>query len=647
MTETLSTNVTRARRRNILAPLDAEDGSAMVFGTVTMFTLVCFIALVFNTGTMSARVIEMQSGADAAAYAGGLVVANNLNAIAEMNDAMAVVYYSMMRYNIDIITFGVLERLRRYPEFVQTYYPGYVAEAQANPSVAASADVNPEPFAVFGTSPESFKSDIYDRVKRNAETLIPAGRRWIEVLAEAERVLAKSTAKMAEEAVFDVAKANGAQFVSIFPELKPELFFGGRDSILVEDRFSTNNKFSENFVNRYQIRKPIGNYEQNPIKAPTDWYVPLQGRSKPGEGFFQVRICWNIHDLVHSSEKMLVTGLPSFIPGAPFHTAVPGEYQKFRFGSPNGHWHHKHTHTYIDYSSGFPVPQELEHFSGHGFDPTDPELNIASGDPSHFQSIHTEAVKPFPIPEMVTDPEFAHHAVVPCPTCRGEIYTPSPEYSSVHISERRINPQWANLEDSPDIAPKNLRELYPDNEGDGTVRDRQPLILTQAIKNFGINVAIQTQAHRPILGASYNTGFQGTFSPALFPVPGWGYIGTASARIGLLSEGRDSFREQRMNVKWDSEINETENLYMTDRDKDSRSSQTVYFSARLTPLTANSWGSQGSGGSADPIRGYEQLLTGNWRSSPDGGNNGGADKIGQKLLEQMRFDSSLRESLLH
>src|SRR5690606_33553407 len=85
------------------------------------------------------------------------------------------------------------------------------------------------------TSSTTFE-DRYQKVRRTAEKMIPAGVRWLDLLAQTERVIARATPRLMKEAIFRVAKANGAERVSIYPELSDTFFLGGPNSILQESR---------------------------------------------------------------------------------------------------------------------------------------------------------------------------------------------------------------------------------------------------------------------------------------------------------------------------------------------------------------------------------------------------------------------------
>lgn len=89
-----------------------EDGQSIVFGVISIFLVLMFGALVLGVGRVTARRIQMQFAADAAAYSAAVTEAECLNAIAVINNTMARTRARSLRYVADVNAYGVLAEMR-------------------------------------------------------------------------------------------------------------------------------------------------------------------------------------------------------------------------------------------------------------------------------------------------------------------------------------------------------------------------------------------------------------------------------------------------------------------------------------------------------------------------------------------------------
>ncbi|RME05078.1 MAG: hypothetical protein D6805_00800 [Planctomycetota bacterium] len=300
--------------------LSEEEGQSMVFGAITLFTVACFMVLVFNIGDVSSRKIQIQNAADAAAYSGAAVEANSLSTITWINDGMAFVYYNIMRYAVDYILYDVLSRYKRY-------HPIY-----------------PAPDKVIGLSGVKRK---YRQAERIAKEWIPRGQRWLKNLAQIERGIARATPWLMKKEIIETARANGAEAVALWPE--PNFDISSSKGYLKEDKKF---RFTEGTRMR-QFQSKYGGF-------PT-WWRPYFGMSVIP--YAQVRKCWNWLDRHH---------FPPVNPHGPYWRHVPGSMNRDK---PAGHFHLPHTHIFVK----IPYPD----INGHLDFPHLPFTDPAPPDPRH------------------------------------------------------------------------------------------------------------------------------------------------------------------------------------------------------------------------------------------------------------------------
>ncbi len=234
-------------------PRRRETGSTMTFAAISIFVVVAFCAMVFNTGRVVSMRMQTQNAADAAAYSGALIKANSLSTVGYINDGMAHVYWYMMRYNVDNVVLGTLACIADHPKNGKPKAPDYyVGLLQAKIQ--------------------------YEAAYRNAQIMIPRGQLTLRTLAKMERAIALATPVMMQKEIFRVAKSNGAQRVSIFPPLE-------RFASLSQYHF-----FEDDNIQRFADKRATVHVGKRELP---DWYVPTKGRTKGDKEYHQTRMCWN------------------------------------------------------------------------------------------------------------------------------------------------------------------------------------------------------------------------------------------------------------------------------------------------------------------------------------------------------------------
>lgn len=337
--------------------LSEEEGQSMVFGALSMLLLGCFIAMVFNVGDGTSRKIQVQNAADAAAYSGAQIEANSLSSIAWINDGMAFIYYHIMRYAVDYVTFSTLKKF-----------------AEHSPEAA--------PTKVIGVPGVTSK---YNQANKVAGKWIKKGQNWLKNLSEMERAIAIATPGLIKKEVIEIAIANGAKAVSLVPDpgdqhyWTPHSDYRYSGSYLDRPRFKSreHKRFAED--KQEEFIKKWGKFPK--------WWEKTYGMvdyMNYNFGYYQIRTCWNKMDREHQP------GWPENRP----HTTPPltlAFYGAPPRATPGGHWHLPHNHYIMGPYGPIPVPDPAN--DGHYSDSPNP----------HMQDI------------LDTIP---HHAIMPCPVCR-------------------------------------------------------------------------------------------------------------------------------------------------------------------------------------------------------------------------------------
>jgi len=286
-----------------------ESGQSLVFGVMSIFLVLFFAAMVMAVGRVSARRIQMQFAADAAAYSSALVESECVNSIALLNTGMAQVRARAMRHAADVNVYGVLAELRdrvmgmnqalsdaldeqisRLQKEIQeetdpgrreslerelsyltarlnslhldgdpdqkmlevtdaAFWRQQIAAVQAaldaetdhdrrqelteqmhhlqamlnglhengDPNAPLLADLGSDPLWVQDIVGVDRADQEYAEAYRRGELWIPAARQWASEMSRLEHTIAILAPYLSAETAYRIARANGGEYVSLFP----------------------------------------------------------------------------------------------------------------------------------------------------------------------------------------------------------------------------------------------------------------------------------------------------------------------------------------------------------------------------------------------------------------------------------------------
>ncbi|MHC4601180.1 MAG: pilus assembly protein TadG-related protein [Planctomycetota bacterium] len=167
-----------------------ENGQGLLFGVVSLFILCLCTAMVHNLGQVTSTRTRVQTAADSAALAGALVEADIASSIAWMNDGMALVYYNLMRYSVDVIVYGTLREFKLHHD-EGTY---------GTHSIPGLPEITDDHLGIQGI--ESKYQGAYAR----AEKWIPKGEGWLEKISSIEEGLLIAGPLLMKQEIFRVAR---------------------------------------------------------------------------------------------------------------------------------------------------------------------------------------------------------------------------------------------------------------------------------------------------------------------------------------------------------------------------------------------------------------------------------------------------------
>lgn len=496
-----------------------EDGASMVFAAITMLTVSVSIMFVFQVSLVSTDKIQMQNAADAAAYSGALVEANSLNAIGQVNDAMAYLHYTLLRYTVDSIVYRTLEEYTQHQTWARKQRPPTLNQALVwlalDPQQAGKQPPSVPDEVMLGDA--SLWKQHIDRVK-NTEKLIAPGKQWLQDLHDVERLIVAATPRLVREAVIDMAKRNGATHVAVSGDLDKAWRIGKADSgagfveLSKGDGGVGDDKPAPQSVWRYALEKL--EVDGEPRDYPS-WFDPFEGTN--AKTYSQARVCWDAVDWAHDMR-------PSGHMLSDFGEPYMGNGR-----APNGHWHFRHVHYlwYLDPVSDVPILNipGLHNGQGGGMQASIPqEAPAAEQDGGgHFMDdvkLHSDPVQDpmyqapnthFHMPQVS---QFAKvdHAVVRCPTCWGhtrkDLVTYGTQYGAVVVNSDRQVSRFTHNPKQTDYFELDFGGQMP-----------RPLGITSAMLRSGLTVTV----HRPALGLT-----------DILPASPWGTVAVASAQIGLI-----------------------------------------------------------------------------------------------------------------
>lgn len=435
---------------------DDEEGGSMVFGAITLFTLVLFSWMVYAVGMASGDRIQLQNAADSAAYSGALVEAESLESIGFLNDGMAWVYYAGCRYAIDEAVYATLAVFYYHDAWVYKFEGSRLSDVdqmhnlemdvgvinpgardqndplgssgggQGNYVPPPSADATPTTldygWALLGQGGTQIFTSRFQLAQQHAANLIagkyPRAKYWIQDIHYAERIILAATPNLVTKTCVRVARANrpvqnqgdGHFFVAVSDDLDSvwRLDNGSDTTKNQLAGFTDNTKdktVSDALANRYA--KQDNPVDKKQVDYPS-WFDKSTGKlSSP---YSQTRICWNKRDWQHESS------------GPQDHSSV-ATYS--HFNSPNqqpaGHWHARHYHrvNQLDQYTGeydipvTPLGANFKHDQGHGMD-DGPDAQAHSFYPDDTQN-PLQPDYQFDQSDQMEQPD--HHMAQPCPTC--------------------------------------------------------------------------------------------------------------------------------------------------------------------------------------------------------------------------------------
>lgn len=481
---------------------DDEEGAAMIFAVITLFSLALAIFMVFQVGMVTTDRMQIQTAADAAAYSGAQVEANAINSIGQLNDGMTYVHYATLRYVLDNIVYGTLNAFRTHPQWLRQNDRTRLLSQNPMQAVSgmptefgAGIENKPAPdWVMLGDAAEWRKR--WGAVERNGRRAVEEGKRWLQELDAAAHLILQKTPEMVREKAAEVAFLNGASHVAISTDLE-EAFKAnedGRDEAGFIDGKGEGDKVASSLAFRYETRKLKVDGGQARKLSEISWFDPLAGKSR-SPGYSQVRVCWNVNDWAHRSNQ---------------EQHADPQLSSTWMRSPNGHWHCRHEHRWIDMNTY--TLMQVPHGGLMGFGSSVREAPTTSGgfggghmfpqDDDPQLHLYAQEGAAQGIDQLGMEP---HHATVYCPTCMSADSNDvrNAQYSQVKKTQERADARRLALTLSFDSSPP------------------RPLQIAQPLLRSGVTVAAWRESHG--IGD-------------LLPKSEWGMIALAAAQIGLMDD---------------------------------------------------------------------------------------------------------------
>lgn len=372
-----------------------EEGASLVFAAITLFSLALCVLYVYQMGVASANRMTVQNAADAGAYSAAQVEANALNAVGQVNDAMAYLNYLMLRHTVDAIVYDTI----------------HAFETKGSPPARGNLA-----YVQMGGPDGKYEGpERYAHVRRFVNTSYARGQEWMADLHAAGRAIVRATPALVRRTAVEVAAANGAAKVAVSSDLERAFRVGDAASDGFGEGSSSAERFEPALYQRYAEREVqevidagVDTTRAAKRRLPVGWFDPARGRQLGP--YFQVRLCWNAKDWEHAG-----------------HTSPHGTYfpfNLFRDGSPNGHWHREHYHFKLTPLG--PLPLGPHGGGGSNGQPMSdrPGGHYLPGDDD--PSLHQDA------DDLKLMGSFgSHHYFVVCPTCRARRFAPGARWSEV------------------------------------------------------------------------------------------------------------------------------------------------------------------------------------------------------------------------
>ncbi len=232
-----------------------ERGQALALVAMVLAGILLAALLVLATSRTFDRAAEAGAAADAASLAAGLVAADSLSALAQLNGAMAHLEARLGRLLVDRVAMDTLDLFRQHP-------PG------------------PAPPAWIGV--DGSNGLAADARAANADALAK-GERWMAELWRAGRAIAASAPARMRDAADRAARVHGGEVVALDQPVRwlPE---GAGPSVLERPSWE---RFDRALRTRY--------LPPDDPRLPA-WYDLPTGAAR---GYRQLRECWHPKDLAH------------------------------------------------------------------------------------------------------------------------------------------------------------------------------------------------------------------------------------------------------------------------------------------------------------------------------------------------------------
>ncbi len=515
-----------------------EEGQAMVFAVITFLFVFVMIFATFRAGWVSHRKMQLQNAADLAAYAGASVEANSVSMMAFLNRGQAFIYYNLMRYPVDCAVWSLFKEFKdhtgwipgKFVNMVDQYAGAYFGHREAPDEWIATEG------AALLVNASSDINELVNDAKDHYDNEVDDGLEWIQDIYKLNRAMAEATPMIIRREVYDVATANGATRVCMFPDALDGAAQSSdaKDMTLdfapVDEGESGQTPYVEHETDLdrwaykiavdwgYEIEIPLvginlpmhpGVSEDSPLALLggrtmpiPEWFDATQAKvfNDNEEDYYQIRECWNIRDLEHATDMS--------------HMGTAWPFMM----NPAGHFHHAHAH--FKMFGSIPVPW-------WGF-PSVPRIPFVGNIPvvgsdylGHDSDNHWHALSGWDFYTPVLPPGgpdgHDHHAVLLCLTCFRAIEPPAFVLgwdADVDLStDVMLELDDADLSGSKYVSLP-IREYWPHEQPS---QYAPPLVLGDAFFKYGINVG------------AYRAPEQ---SGNWLADSSWGYFCVASAKSG-------------------------------------------------------------------------------------------------------------------
>lgn len=486
--------VPEADRPTLKGLLADEGGASMVFAAMTLYALTLSIMFVYQVGLVSADRIQIQTAADAAAYSAVQVEANALNSIAQLNDGLAYLTYTLMRHAVDATVYGTLNEFQQH------------------------GDPKPPGQILMGDDEGKSRIDEVKKRIRDSQGPFQRGREWLADIHLAMRLILATTPRHMREAAIAIAKENGASHIGMAGDFDQAFVItnkatGGGGGGGLKPGFWEPSERGKGFYDPLytlyadeetpELARAGGKAENKQRELPDGWWDASIGAPGNSPQYGQLRICWVKEDWGHR-------------PGQS-HSQAASPFNHFT-KEPNAHWHTNHVHgreqfVGVDPNTGQEiwVPAPLQ----HGGPPASGGAEVEGG---HAQDPHPLEAQQRWTGQDPTTLTHEQHWLRLCPVCgrmSATIAAQKPDATSSGVWKRVGDAAYSGSAfASPQVGQGSPMEVVKLNGGFFP----RPLIGLDALLRSGVTVVTYRKSR----------GIGDTFAASP-----WGMVAVASAQVGL------------------------------------------------------------------------------------------------------------------